>query len=127
MRKAALRVRMWSCLLYTSTFIPESFGAGVGRVRPYFEQGNWFRGGAVQMLFGTWLYDSGLQTKDGRPTLPAGMSREALVAAAKSYDLSAQPPTVDWSRALPVSYTHLDVYKRQDVHAGDTVELDEQQ
>ena len=26
-----------------ATFIPESFGAGVGRVGPYFEQGNWFR------------------------------------------------------------------------------------
>src|SRR3954452_25259105 len=34
-----------------SAIIPESFGAGVGRVKPYYEQGNWFRGGAVQMLF----------------------------------------------------------------------------
>src|SRR5579859_4928018 len=41
-----------------STIIPESFGAGVGRVGPYYEQGNWFRGGAVQMLFVTWLYDA---------------------------------------------------------------------
>jgi predicted acyl esterase len=32
-----------------ATFIPESFGAGVGRVGPYYEQGNWFRGGAVQI------------------------------------------------------------------------------
>ena len=29
----------------------QGFGAGVGRVRPYYEQGNWYRGGAVQMLF----------------------------------------------------------------------------
>jgi putative CocE/NonD family hydrolase len=83
-----------------ATFIPESFGAGVGRVSPYYEQGNWFRGGAVQMLFGPWLYDYGLETNDGRPNLPAGMSQEALVTAAKSYDLSAHPPTVDWSKAL---------------------------
>lgn len=83
-----------------STFIPESFGAGVGRVGPYYEQGNWFRGGAVQMLFGTWLYDYGLQTNDGKPNFPAGMSQEALVAAAKSYDLAAHPPAVDWSKAL---------------------------
>src|ERR1700750_481039 len=47
-----------------ATFIPESFGAGVGRVAPYYEQGNWFRGGAVQFLFGSWLYDYGLQTGD---------------------------------------------------------------
>jgi len=83
-----------------TTFIPESFGAGVGRVGPYYEQGNWFRGGAVQMLFGTWLYDYGLQTNDGKPNFPAGMSQQALAAAAKSYDLSAHPATVDWSKAL---------------------------
>lgn len=83
-----------------TTFIPESFGAGVGRVGPYYEQGNLYRGGAVQMLFGTWLYDYGLLTNDGKPNFPAGMSREALVTAAKSYDLSAHPPTVDWGKAL---------------------------
>ncbi len=83
-----------------STFIPESFGAGVGRVGPFYEQGNWFRGGAVQMLFGTWLYDYGLLVKDGRPTFPAGMSEAALVAAAKFYDLDAHPPAQDWSKAL---------------------------
>ncbi len=83
-----------------ATFIPMSFGAGVGRVGPYYEQGNLYRGGAVQMLFGPWLYDSGLETSNGRPTLPPGMSQEALVTAAKSYDLSAHPPTVDWSKAL---------------------------
>jgi len=83
-----------------ATFIPESFGAGVGRVGPFYEQGNWFRGGAVQMLFGVWLYDAGLLVKDGRPTFPPGMSQEALVTAAKSYDLDAHPPTQDWSKAL---------------------------
>src|SRR5690348_1403429 len=31
-----------------AAFIPEGFGAGVGRVGPYYEQGNWYRGGAVQ-------------------------------------------------------------------------------
>jgi predicted acyl esterase len=83
-----------------TTFIPESFGAGVGRVGPYYEQGNWFRGGAVQMLFGSWLYDYGLLTNDGRPMFPPGISHEVLVTAAKSYDLSAHPPTIDWSKAL---------------------------
>jgi hypothetical protein len=83
-----------------ATFIPESFGAGVGRVAPYYEQGNWFRGGAVQMLFGTWLYDYGLDVKDGRPTFPPTMSQQALVTAAKSYDLDAHPPKIDWSKAL---------------------------
>lgn len=83
-----------------ATFIPESFGAGVGRVGPYYEQGNWFRGGAVQMLFGTWLYDYGFLVKDGRPAFPPGMSQEALIAAAKSFDLHPHPPAQDWSKAL---------------------------
>ena len=83
-----------------ATIIPESYGAGVGRVAPYYEQGNMYRGGAVQMLFVSWLYDYGLQTKDGRPTFPPGMSQEALVTAAKSFDLNAHPPTLDWAKAL---------------------------
>ena len=83
-----------------TTFVPQSFGAGVGRVGPYYEQGNWFRGGAVQMLFATWLYDYGFQVKDGRPMFPATMSQQALVAAARSYDLDAHPPAVDWAKAL---------------------------
>ena len=55
-----------------ATIIPESYGAGVGRVGPYYEQGNWFRGGAVQMLFATWLYDAGLQTNEAKPNFPPG-------------------------------------------------------
>ena len=39
-----------------TTMIAQGFGAGVGRVAPYYEQGNWYRGGAVQMLFIAWLY-----------------------------------------------------------------------
>ena len=83
-----------------ATFIPESFGAGVGRVAPYYEQGNWFRGGAVQMLFTPWFYDYGFATQDGRPNFPSGMSQEALVTAAKSFDLDPHPPVVDWGSAL---------------------------
>jgi putative CocE/NonD family hydrolase len=83
-----------------TTFIPESFGAGVGRVGPYYEQGNWFRGGAVQMLFGTWLYDYGLETNDAKPNFPPGTSQEALIKAARQWDLNARPPAVDWSKAL---------------------------
>src|SRR5439155_1219853 len=28
-----------------AAMIPQGFGAGVGRVKPYYEQGNWYRGG----------------------------------------------------------------------------------
>jgi len=82
-----------------ATFIPMGFGAGVGRVGPYYEQGNWFRGGAVQMLFMMWLRDYGFQTGI-RPMFPDGASQQDLVIAAKSYDLHPHEPPVDWSKAV---------------------------
>jgi hypothetical protein len=82
-----------------AAFIPESFGAGVGRVAPYYEQGNWYRGGAVQMLFSTWLYDYGFQN-DPRPMFPRDATQQELIQAAKSTDLDPHPPAVDWSKAL---------------------------
>ncbi len=77
--------------------IPQGFGAGVGRVAPYFEQGNWYRGGAVQMLFIAWL--SGEQNQV-RPTFPPGTTHAELLQASKSFDLAQQRPPVDWSQAL---------------------------
>ena len=56
-----------------TTMIPQGFGAGVGRVGGYYEQGNWYRGGAVQMLFIAWLYGEQNQI---RPTFPPNTSRE---------------------------------------------------
>ncbi len=75
----------------------QGFGAGVGRVGPYFEQGNWYRGGAVQMLFIAWLYGEQNQV---RPMFPPGTSREDLIRASKSFDLAQHLPPVDWSQAL---------------------------
>jgi len=75
----------------------QGFGAGVGRVRPYYEQGNWFRGGAVQMLFIPWLYGEQNQV---RPTLPPNTTQEDLIRASKSFDLAQHLPPVDWSKAL---------------------------
>ena len=77
--------------------IPQGFGAGVGRVSPYFEQGNWYRGGAVQMLFIAWLAGEQNQV---RPVFPAGTTQEELIHAAKSFNLAAQSPPIDWSQAL---------------------------
>jgi hypothetical protein len=76
---------------------PQGFGAGVGRVAPYYEQGNWYRGGAVQMLFITWLYGEQNQV---RPMFPRDIPREDLIRASKFFDLAAQLPPVDWSKAL---------------------------
>jgi hypothetical protein len=75
----------------------QGFGAGVGRVRPYYEQGNWYRGGAVQMLFITWLYGEQNQV---RPMFPPNTSQADLIRASKAFDLAQQLPPVDWSKAL---------------------------
>jgi uncharacterized protein len=75
----------------------QGFGAGVGRVGPYYEQGNWYRGGAVQMLFITWLYGEQNQV---RPMFPPDTPREDLVQASRLFDLAPQMPPVDWSKAL---------------------------
>src|SRR5262245_51788518 len=80
-----------------TTMIVQGFGAGVGRVAPYYEQGNWYRGGAVQMLFIAWL--SGEQNQV-RPMFSANASQEDLIRASKSFDLAQQAPPVDWSKAL---------------------------
>ncbi|MCE9602621.1 MAG: CocE/NonD family hydrolase [Gemmatimonadetes bacterium] len=77
--------------------IPQGYGAGVGRVGGWYEQGNWYRGGAVQMLFIAWLY--GVQ--DGqRPMLPRDLTREDIERVSKYWDLASQKPPVDWAQAL---------------------------
>ncbi len=80
-----------------TTMIPQGFGAGVGRVAPYFEQGNWYRGGAVQMLFIAWLYS---QQNQVRPMFPPSTTQEELIRASRAFDLAPQLPSVDWSKAL---------------------------
>ncbi len=80
-----------------TTMIPQGFGAGVGRVGPYYEQGNWYRGGAFQMLFAAWIYGQQNQT---RPMFPPNTSQEDLIRASRLFDLAPQMPPVDWSKAL---------------------------
>jgi putative CocE/NonD family hydrolase len=80
-----------------AAMIPQGFGAGVGKVGPYYEQGNWYRGGAVQMLFIAWI--TGEQNQI-RPMFPPNTSQEDLIRASKAFDLAQQLPPVDWSKAL---------------------------
>lgn len=80
-----------------TTMIAQGFGAGVGRVGDYYEQGNWYRGGAVQMLFIAWLNG---QQNQVRPMFAPDTSQEDLIRASKSFDLAQQTAPVDWSKAL---------------------------
>jgi putative CocE/NonD family hydrolase len=80
-----------------TTLVAEGFGAGVGRIGDWYEQGNWYRGGAEQMLFFAWLY--GVQ--DGiRPMFPADLTQEQRAQVSRYFDLAPEMPPVDWSKAL---------------------------
>jgi putative CocE/NonD family hydrolase len=80
-----------------TTLVAQGFGAGVGRIGDWYEQGNWYRGGAEQMLFFAWLY--GVQ-QNVRPMFPANMTQEQLARVSRYFDLGAEMPPVDWSEAL---------------------------
>ena len=75
----------------------QGFGAGVGRVGPYYEQGNWYRGGAPQGPYLGWLYG---QQNQVRPMFPPNTEREDLARAAKLFDLVPRMPRVDLDKAI---------------------------
>jgi predicted acyl esterase len=83
-----------------TAMIPQGFGAGIGRVGSFYEQGNWYRGGAVQMLFIRWLYHN---QNNQRPNFPRNISRADLVRLSRYFDLAPEMPDVDWVEA----YNHL--------------------
>ncbi len=97
-----------------AAFNVQGFGAGIGKVGPYYEMGNWFRGGAVQMLFIDWLMGEQNQV---RPMLPANTSQSDLVRIAKSYDLAQHLPPVDWSKAF-YHLPEMDIIKAVDGPRG---------
>lgn len=78
--------------------VPMAPGAGIGKVGPYWEQGNWYRGGVEQMFYPPWLHGS-LQTTI-RPQFPEALSREERARLADWYDLDPEAPEVDWNKAI---------------------------
>jgi putative CocE/NonD family hydrolase len=78
--------------------VAQGFGAGVGRVGKFMEQGNWYRGGAQQMLFTSWLY--GTQHDKMAPRLPLGIEQNDLQRIQKFYDMGPEMPRVDWALGL---------------------------
>lgn len=80
-----------------AALVPMGFGAGVGRVGEFYEQGNWYRGGAQQMLFTAWLYGN---QNNQRPMFPRDMSRKDIIRVSRYFDLAPEMPRVDWSKKL---------------------------
>lgn len=86
-----------------ATMVTQGFGAGIGRVGPFLEQGGFYRGGAIQMEMILFLYES--QNRQ-RPMFPNDLSQADRTRLSKYFDLQAQWPGVDWeaaTRHLPVS------------------------
>lgn len=81
-----------------AAMVPQGFGAGVGKVGRFYEQGNWYRGGAQQMLFTAWLY--GVEHDKFKPRIPKGATQEDLIRISRFYDLAPENPRVDMSEAL---------------------------
>ena len=81
-----------------AAMVAQGFGAGVGRVGKFMEQGNWYRGGAQQMLFTSWLY--GTQHDKMAPILPKGIQQKDLLRIQKFYDMAPEMPKVDWALGL---------------------------
>jgi hypothetical protein len=80
-----------------AAFNVQGFGAGIGRVGGFHEQGNWYRGGAFQMLFAPWIAGEQNQV---RPMFPADTSSAQLERASRMFDLAPAMPPVDWAKAL---------------------------
>lgn len=84
--------------------VPMGSGAGIGRVGPYNEMGNFYRGGAVQCFWFSWYYVSGYTY---RPSFPPGLSRETLIRLGRFWNLHPEtiPPsgidTLIWT--LPIN------------------------
>src|SRR5210317_212977 len=81
-----------------AAMVPQGYGAGVGRVGDFFEQGNWYRGGVEQLLFTAWLY--GVEQDKFKPRIPADATQEELIRISRFYDLAPENPPVDMSEAL---------------------------
>ncbi len=81
-----------------AAMVPMGYGAGVGRIGDYYEQGNWYRGGAHQLLFTIWLY--GTQHDEFRPRLPENITQPDLQRIQQFYDMAPEMPRVDWSEAV---------------------------
>jgi uncharacterized protein len=67
--------------------VPMGSGAGIGKVGPYNEMGNFYRGGAVQMLWFAWYFGAGYTY---RPSFPSNLTRDQLRSLARFWNLEPE-------------------------------------
>src|SRR5262245_43293631 len=67
--------------------VPRSSGAGIGRVGPYNEMGNFYRGGIIQNAWLSWYFGSGYKYK---PSFDRSLTREQLLRLNKIWNLNPE-------------------------------------
>src|SRR5690606_38418073 len=65
--------------------VPMGSGAGIGKVGPYNEHGNFYRGGAVQNFWFSWYHGSGYTH---RPLFSPDLPRETLLSLGRYWNLN---------------------------------------
>ena len=70
--------------------VPMSSGAGIGKVGPYNEMGNFFRGGAIQNFWFSWYFSAGYKY---HPAWPADLTREQMLRINKAWNMEPETMT----------------------------------
>jgi len=80
-----------------AAMVPMAAGAGIGKVGPFWEQGNFYTGGVPRTLFAIWMYgvDNPL-----RAQLPQDLSGPMRARIAQYNDLDAKKPDVEWKKHI---------------------------
>jgi putative CocE/NonD family hydrolase len=80
-----------------AAMIPQSAGAGIGRVGEFYEQGNWYRGGVPRILFGVWLYNT---DNPLRAEIPPALDPQTRQRLSGYSDLDPKKPAVTWNQQV---------------------------
>jgi putative CocE/NonD family hydrolase len=86
--------------------IPRSAGAGIGKVGPYSEWGNVYRGGVFFNGWVAWWYGEGKY----KPSFPKGLSHEDMLRIYSHWNLAQANPPIDWVKAWDI-LPHYDIIK----------------
>jgi len=110
--------------------IAQAPGAGIGKIGPYCEQGNIYRGGALQLMFASWFNESIMHAKRGahlRPQFPPNLTQEERNLVSQHFDLHSIYP---WGEPRPdidyqSYYKHLPVSKINQAIGGALTDWDD--
>ena len=94
--------------------IAQAPGAGIGKIGPYCEQGNIYRGGALQLMFANWFNEQVMYGKSGshlRPQFPSDLNQKERNLVSQHFDLHSVHPWGKPKRGFDYQsyYKHLPV------------------